>query len=249
MIERAFMYGDLLFETIKVVGGQICFAQKHYNRLLRGAEILKFDVSQFTYASFNDAILTALGNKKETRIRFTVYRDSQGFYTPKSNTIKWNVDVFELDNQEKVCSKLGVFFEYQKSCNILSSLKSGNALLYVMAGLYAQQHLLDDCIILNQYGRVAEAISSNIFIVKGDRLYTPPLDEGCVEGIMRAVVLETVLSKDIEVHEIPINLKEIEDADEVFLTNAIYGIIPVKSFRLSEYKSTFSMHLKSNIGF
>ena len=221
MIERAFLYGDLLFETIRVGKGEICFAAKHYNRLWRSAELLKFDLSGFSIEIFEEEILKKLGDKKDARVRFVLYRNSKGFYTPESNHIKWETEIFPLDTEDKVCERLGIFTDYKKPCNDLSNLKSGNALTYVMAGIFSKENSFTDCIILNEHERVAETVNSNIFVLRGDELLTPPLTEGCVEGVMRQVVIEIAKFKGIIIDEVPFLPHELIQCDEVFLTNVI----------------------------
>ena len=244
MIERAFVYGDLLFETIKVKNGEICFADKHFNRLTQGTKLLHLDTASLNYAVFKQQIIKKLEGKKNARIRFVLYRDSDGFYTPISNDIKWDIELFELPEENKICERLGIFTDYKKTCNKISNIKSGNALIYVLAGLYAKQNQLDDCLILNEYGRIAEAISSNIFIVKGGTLYTPILLEGCVEGVMKQVIIEKAKLHGISVEEIALTQNQILDADEVFLTNAINGIVPVHNFQSKTFATTFISKLK-----
>ena len=244
-MERAFVYGDLLFETIKVTNGEICFADKHFNRLIQSAKVLKFETTSLTQEVFIQEILKKLSGKQNARVRFVLYRNSEGFYTPTSNDCKWEIEIFELPEEDRICMRLGIFSEYKKSSNKLSNIKSGNALIYVLAGIYAKQNQFDDCLILNEHGRIAEAISSTIFIVKGGTLYTPPLLEGCVDGVMKHVVIEKAKELGVNTEEIPLTQNQILDADEVFLTNAINGIVPVYSFQAKIFTTTFIAKLKS----
>src|SRR5436853_3951950 len=108
MIERAFLYGDLLFESIRVRNGEIRYADKHYSRLSRSAELLKFDLSVFCREIFTDAIHNALEGKSEARVRFILYRDSRGYYTPESNQVNWKVEVYPFEGGDRVCENLGV---------------------------------------------------------------------------------------------------------------------------------------------
>jgi branched-chain amino acid aminotransferase len=249
MIDRAHLYGDLIFETIRVRNGDICFADKHYNRIYRGAELLKYDLTTFNREVFDDEIQKALNGQADARVRFIMQRDADGFYTPSGNNIKWNVQVFPLDTSEKTCEKLGLFTEHAKLCSDLSNIKSGNALPYVLAGIYAKDNGFDDCILLNQHGRIAETIHSNIFVLRGEELVTPPLAEGCVEGVMRQVVIEIAEYKGVFLDEVPIQPHELIKADEIFLTNAINGIIPVKAYNFKKFTTTFASFLRSFTGF
>jgi len=245
MIDRAGLYGDLIFETIRVRDGKICFADRHYNRLCRGAQMLKFDISSLSEQVFRNEILKALNGKSDARIRFVLQRDAEGFYTPSSNRTKFSVDVFQYHSIHKICHHLGLYTAHKKSCDELSNLKSGNALVSVLAAIYNKENELDDCIFLNQNNSVAEAISSNIFLVKNKSIITPPLTEGCVEGVMRQVVIEIATQKSIPVMETPIKVENVLDADEIFLTNAIDGIVPVEAFQSQKYSKQFITQLKS----
>jgi branched-subunit amino acid aminotransferase/4-amino-4-deoxychorismate lyase len=245
MIERAFVYGDLLFESVKVKNGKICFADKHFHRLIQSAKALSFETTSLTQEFFVQEINNNLSGKNDARIRFVLYRNSEGFYTPSSNDCKWNIEIFELPEKDKICNRLGIFSEFKKSCNKLSNIKSGNALIYVLAGIFAKQNQFDDCLILNEHGRIAESTSSNIFIVKGSTLYTPPLSEACVDGIMKHVVIEKAKEHGISAEEITLTQNQLLDADEVFFTNAINGIVPVNSFQTKIFTTTFISKLKS----
>ena len=247
MINRANLYGDLIFETIRVRDGEICHVDKHFNRLIQSSVIMKFETDSFTQDVFVREILSKLEGKKDARVRFVLYRESEGFYTPQSNTVKWDVEVFQLPSDVKICENLGIFNEYKKSCNKLSHIKSGNALIFVLAGLFAKQHHFDDCLILNEHGRIAEAISSNIFIVKGITLYTPPLSEGGINGVMRNVVIESVKEQAWSFEEMALTQNHLLDADEVFLTNAIKGIVSVKQFQSKVFSDHFTNNIKSII--
>ncbi len=249
MIKRAFVYGDLLFETMRVKNGDICFADRHFNRLIQSAKILHFETNSLTFDVFKQQIFEKLVNKEDARVRFVLYRKGDGFYVPTSNNVKWNIEIFSPFIGEKICDRLDVFSDCKKFCQQLSNLKSGNALISVMAGLYAKQNHFDDCLILNEYDRITEAISSNVFVVKDENLYTPPLSEGCVDGVMRNIVIEKAKENGIYIIEKPISQDEIQNADEVFLTNAINGIVSVKSFQSKLYSTNFTLRLKSIINF
>ena len=128
-----------------------------------------------------------------------------------------------------------MFDELTKPVNSLSNYKTSNSLLYVMAGLYKKQHRLDDVFILNQHGFLCESISSNLFVVYEQKIYTPALSEGCVAGVMRNVVMQMARVHDIEVIEAQINPEILKAADEVFVTNAISGISWVMGYGRKRY--------------
>jgi branched-chain amino acid aminotransferase len=130
---------------------------------------------------------------------------------------------------------LGLFEDVFKPIHTFSSLKSANALLFVKAGIAKTKQQVDDVIILNSKGLVCETVSSNIFMVIHNRLVTPPLTEGCLPGIMRQNVLALASSLGMEVLETPVGINALEQAEEVFTTNAISGAQWVKGYENKRY--------------
>jgi branched-chain amino acid aminotransferase len=233
-LNRAFIYGDLLFETIKVENGRPLLASLHYTRLMDSARLLKFE-TDLTLDGFVRAIEAALGESKEVRVRFTLYRNAEGFYTPLTNGTAYEIEVFPLPEKKKNGISLGLYTDSYKPCHELSNIKSGNALVYVMAGIWARENGYDDALILNEHGCVCEAVSSNVFIVKENKVYTPALMEGCVDGVMRRHVLEQLKQGEYEIAETVISVEQLQSADSVFLTNALNGLISVYSFGDKKY--------------
>jgi branched-chain amino acid aminotransferase len=229
-MNRAFIYGDLLFETIKLSNGKPLLAHAHFDRLKRSAELLKFSV-ELTFNDFVEAIHSEAhkNNLTEARIRFVLHRNAEGFYTPQNNQTSFFVECFPL-TEAKQNIKLGLYTDNYKPCNELSTIKSGNALLYVMAGIWAKENGYDDALILNEHGCVCEATSSNIFVVKGEKVFTPPISEGCVEGIMRKHIINKLQQQKYTAVENVITIEQIQEADALFLTNAINGIVQVGEF-------------------
>jgi len=130
---------------------------------------------------------------------------------------------------------IDVFNGAAKSCDALSNLKSANFLPYVMAAIFAKEQKLNDCLILNSNGSIADATIANVFIVANKILYTPGLDQGCVNGVMRKHILTALSNTDFEVREVPLTIQDVMNADEVFLTNAMSGIRWVRQFKQKAY--------------
>jgi branched-chain amino acid aminotransferase len=130
---------------------------------------------------------------------------------------------------------MDIFTDLPKPTNYLSNIKTCNSLIYVMAGLYKTQNKLDDIFLLNQGGFLCEAGSSNIFIWYQKHLYTPALSEGCVEGVMRQVIINLAKQINIPLTEAQISPDILYEADEVFLTNASRGIQSVMGFGVRRY--------------
>jgi branched-chain amino acid aminotransferase len=128
----------------------------------------------------------------------------------------------------------------KKSLDQFSKFKTINSLLYVQAAIYANQNNFNDSLILNGEGNIIESSSSNVFIASNGVLYTPPLDDGCVGGIMRMNVINLAINNGIKVYEYSLKPQNLLIADEVFLTNAIKGIEWVGGFQNKRYYNSLS---------
>ncbi|MDA3953032.1 MAG: aminotransferase class IV [Bacteroidales bacterium] len=246
---RAFCYGDALFETIHANGTEIQFFEDHIARLKYGMKILKMEVPTIIETGFIEKEIIKLLHKNKlyqgVRIRLSVFRNEGGKYTPTDNNISYLVETEYIDNDHYELNQKGliidIFKEIRKPVNVFSSLKSANALLYVMAGSYAKEKNLGDCILLNEKENIVEGISSNIFLVKGDVLSTPPLKDGPVAGIMRKQILKIADSNGLKINfEDSLNETHLLSADEVFLTNSISGIRWVLAYKDRRYFSNIA---------
>ena len=130
---------------------------------------------------------------------------------------------------------MDIFTDLPKPTNYLSNIKTCNSLTYVMAGIFKAQNKLDEVFLLNQNGFLCEAGSSNVFVWYQDHLYTPALSEGCVEGVMRQVIIDIARKNNIAVTEAQISPDILYEADEVFLTNAARGIQSVMGYGVKRY--------------
>jgi branched-chain amino acid aminotransferase len=239
---RAFKYGDGLFESMRMLKGQLKFADMHADRLQRGMKALKIDgYSQMdAYFLKEKAEQLSIRNKsKHGRLRLTVYRDSGGFYAPSQNKSGYCLEFTPADEPRYFLNEKGlivdIFTDLPKPSNYLSNIKTCNSLIYVMAGLYKAQNNLDEVFLLNQNGFLCEASSSNVFVWYQNHLYTPALSEGCVEGVMRQVIINIAKKSNIPVTEAQINPEILYEADEVFLTNASKGIQCVMGYGIKRY--------------
>jgi branched-chain amino acid aminotransferase len=234
MLNRAFVYGDLLFESMLVLNSQIQHVGKHFERLVKSAEVLKMDLSNsFDIDFFKNAILNGinksnLSNKNSCRVRFILHRNATGFYLPNSNETSFIIETFELpENWKEIAGKtkkIGIYTIQTKAIGPLSNLKTGNALIYVLAKIWAKENGLDDALILNQNGNIIEAASANLFWKKNNQIYTVPLAEGCIDGIARQVYMEQMVLANKPVIEKICSQIELQQADEIFISNATNGM-------------------------
>lgn len=237
---RSFCYGDGLFETMHANGTEIQFFEDHLIRLKYGMNVLKMQIPEVirTGNIFKEIIKLLHKNKlyQGVRIRLSVFRNDGGKYTPTSNSSSYLVETEFIDNDRYTINQKGlvidIFPEIQKPINPFSNLKTSNALIYVMAGIYGSEKKLDDCIIINEKGFITETISSNIFLIKDKFILTPPLTDGPVAGIMRKQILKIADMLQYRIYnEKSLTEKNILDADEMFVTNSITGIKWVLAFK------------------
>jgi branched-chain amino acid aminotransferase len=247
---RAFKYGDGLFESMRLMKGQLKFADLHADRLQRGMKALKIDGYSQMDTWFLKEKVEQLASRNKTRhgrLRLTVYRDSEGLYTPTQNKMGYCLELTPLDEPRYFLNDKGlimdIFMELKKPTNYLSNIKTCNSLIYVLAGIFKTQNKLDDTFLLNQDGNLCEAGSSNIFVWYQSHLYTPALSEGCVEGVMRQIIIKLAKQANIPFTEAQINPDILYEADEVFLTNAAKGIQWVMGFGVKRYFNQLSKGL------
>lgn len=246
---RAFRYGDSLFESIRFTNGKIMFLADHVKRIKLSMTTLRMNVpAEFTTGNIEALILHLLEQnniKQDARIRLTVFRNEGGFYTPDTNDISFLIESESLETNGYQLNQKGlwvdVYAEIKKQINKISNLKTGSALLYVMAGITKTSLKLDDCLLVNDNGNIIESISSNIFVVKNGTLYTSPIADGCIDGVMRKQILDIAAQNKILTFEQTLTVHTLTNGDEVFLTNAIKGIQWVGQFKNKFYTNQKSV--------
>ena len=243
---RAFRYGDGLFETIRMFDGQLPFWPNHWDRLLAGAQYLKFH-KLHTSDFYKNEILKLCGTSGNRRIRLSLFRKEGGLYTPtdfetnfliEASPLKSNL--FELNTEGL---SIGICDDATILRHPLSNLKTSNGLPYVLAAICKQENQWDDCILLNEAGRVAEASSSNIIIIKNNELLTPPLTSGCKDGTMRKLILQLAREHNFIISEMPIEQIALLKVKEIWLTNAIQGIQWVSRFQENLYGNEMAVKI------
>lgn len=246
---RGLRYGDGLFETMRVVNGRIVCSDWHFERLFNGLSLLRFQCPPYLTAAYlTEAVLALcrqMAIEQGARVRLNMVRGNGGLYDPENHNPHIIIEAWPLalpTGIQPTGLVIDIYPDARKPMDSLANIKSNNYLPYVLAALHAQQHQLHDCLLLNTAGRVCDATIANVFWVKDDRLFTPPLSEGGVGGIMRRYLLQTVAQK-YPVHEQPLTPEMLLQADELFLTNAIQGIKWVKQCRDKQYNNQLATRL------
>ncbi|MBG7613256.1 aminotransferase class IV [Polaribacter sp. BAL334] len=251
---RAFKYGDGLFETIKATKTKVIFWEDHYFRLMASMRMLRMKIPMsFTLEYLEQEILKSIETQKEAnhyRVRLTIYRKDGGFYTPETNEIDFLIETSPLNHQTKSEYSVDVYKDFYNYSGLLSTVKTTNRMLNTLASIYAKENELDNCVLINENKGVVEVANGNIFIVIDKTVKTPALTEGCIKGIVRKKVIEIIQKNpDYTIEETTISPFEIQKADEVFITNAIIGIQPVTQFKKKTFETVFSEKIAQSLRF
>jgi branched-subunit amino acid aminotransferase/4-amino-4-deoxychorismate lyase len=249
---RGFFYGDGFFETIRLHNGKGLWAEDHLDRMNRSFSFLQlpppFSLDIPTFNTMISGVAHANQVTEGGRVRITFFRESSGLYTPAHDRCGYLIQCSPLDQNRYDLNKRGLhltaYHQNHKNASPLASLKTLNALIYVLAGIHARNQHCDDAMILNDQENIIETTSSNLFIVKGQKIITPGLDEGCIPGVLRRNLLKIIENKtEYQLTRGNIKLKDVIEADEVFLTNVISGIRWVVGVREKRYYHTVASHL------
>jgi branched-chain amino acid aminotransferase len=255
-LNRSFLYGDGIFETLKVIDGKILFLEDHYFRLMASMRIVRMKIPmEFTLEFFEKQVLllTDSTNKSDSaRVRITVYRNDGGLYLPNQNTISYIIEAVSLTSKKyeivNTNYEVDLFKDSFVSAQLLSTLKTTSKILNVTASIFAKENDFDSCLLLNDKKNVVEAITGNLFMLSENKLITPPISEGCLNGIMRKQVINLMKEfQEIELVEREISPFELQKAEELFITNVIQGIQPITKYRKKEYKTEFSAQLLAKL--
>jgi len=237
---RGFAYGDSFFETIRIENGEICFLEDHYFRLMASMRMIRMEIPmKLTLDYLEKQILNLVklvGEEVVTKVKCTVYRKEGGLYTPQTNEIEFLIEAFETISEVKSAYEIDLYKDHYVNSGLLSTLKSSNRLLNVVASIYAKENDLHACVLINEDKKLVEATNANIFLIKDGVIRTPKLLDGCIKGVARKKIIE-ILEKDetFEILEESISPFDLQKADEVFVTNAIVGIQPVTKYRKKNF--------------
>ncbi|MDR6762754.1 branched-chain amino acid aminotransferase [Flavobacterium sp. 2755] len=246
---RAFLYGDGVFETVKIINNKILFLEDHYFRLMASMRVVRMEIPMnFTMEYFEEQILNLVQQKNiasSARARITVFRNDGGLYLPKTNEVSFLIHATQLDNTLYALNtaeyEVDLYKDFYVTKQLLSSIKTTNKMINVTGSIFAHENGLANCILVNDTKNVVEALQGNLFMVSGKKLITPPISEGCLNGIMRKQVLALAKKVEgIEVVEEIISPFDLQKADELFLTNVITGIQPISKYRKKEFTSNLA---------
>ena len=249
---RAFLYGDAVFETVKIINNKILFLEDHYFRLMSSMRIIRMEIPMnFTMEYLEEQILSLVAKNQvvnSSRARITVYINDGGYYLPQTNTVSFLIHALAIENTlysiEKKEYEVDLYKDFYITKQLLSSIKTTNKIINITGSIFASENGLDNCLLLNDSKNIVEALQGNIFMLLGNKLITPPVSEGCLNGVMRNQIL--ILAKKIENLEVVediISPFDLQKADELFITNVIKGIQPITQYRKKEFGTNISLQL------
>ena len=235
---RAFSYGDGVFETMIIRRGTCALLSYHYKRLIQGLEVLEI------FPSFNENELegfiwelsTKFKNSQVLRMRLQVWRKEGGLYTPEKKEGEFLLTASPQQKPDWVKEKAAFSKTVQLSYSTYSSLKTLSALPYVLVGMERKQKELDEILLTDTKGNVAEAGSSNLFWLKDGIWHTPHLQAGCIAGVMRAYLLDQLAKNQIPVQEVLLPKEKLMEAEALVACN-VTGIYTIKTLDYHTFDS------------
>lgn len=240
---RLFQYGDGLFETIILRNGTISNLDEHYKRLIHGAEIMKISCDNHFFDRLDENLrkIVASFNKPNGKIKIHLWRTEGGLFEPMSNEPSILISICDFQQKEIHTLKSYSFYRAEGLVQSrTSSFKSSSASEYVLAGLEKKLLKCDELIILNRDSHLTECLYSNLYWVKGQELFTPSLESGCISGISRKFTLDYFASKNIRIQEGLFVNDDIENADMIFNTN----VANIQILKPSSTNSIIQSHLE-----
>jgi branched-chain amino acid aminotransferase len=249
---RGFLYGDGVFETLKIVNNKIIFLEDHYFRLMASMRIVRMQIpNSFTLEFIENQILkTATANNcvDSARIRLTVYRNDGGYYTTETKTVSFVIQTSKLESKNyyisDVAYEVDLYKDFFIAKQLLSTIKTTNKMINITGSIFAQENDLQNCLLLNNEKNVIEALNGNLFMLLDNILITPPIEDGCLNGIIRKQILSIAKKiEGLEVVEKSISPFDLQKAHELFITNVITGIQPITQYRKKNYSSELAKEI------
>jgi branched-subunit amino acid aminotransferase/4-amino-4-deoxychorismate lyase len=248
--DRGLNYGDGLFETMKATEGHIAFLEDHFRRLREGARFLGIPIKPLRALlekGPRSRLLSELLERnglmdREARVRVTVTRGvgAVGFAPPRTRGLEPTVIVTASPLDARRISSMqrrGLRAALVTTClPQVPGFKTLNCLPNVLGAIEAGRRRADEGIFVDGNGMLTEGTSSNVFVVAGGAVTTPPLappascrEGGVLPGVTRKAVIALAREAGIMVREAPVSVRDAQRCDEAFLTNSIIGVAPLVS--------------------
>lgn len=242
---RAYRYGEGLFETMVYINGRICFLPDHFERLQNGMTVIGFTTPAYFNIFFIQKTVNELvkknGHLPAARIRLSVTAGNGplGGFSPDGFDLL--IESFPLEQPPGTLNengwRIGLFCTARKTADALSSFKTASHLVYALAARFAANNKLNDCLVLNTNGEICDTSIANLFLVNNNKLITPPLSSGCINGVFRKKLVKKLLDEGYTVSEKTVMPEELEQAGELFVTNVVQGIRWIQNYNEKKYEN------------
>lgn len=236
VFDRGFLYGDGVFETMRSYAGRVFRIDRHLARLFDSLKVMGFRSSYAKDELAEAAYRLIKTNRLDGAfIRLAITRGEGRFGIGYRDRFTPNVVIIAKEFEgypewmHKRGLRAGIMAGWLNENSPLCRIKSHNFLPYIMSRFAAKRGGFDEAILTNTKGRVAEASTSNVFIVKNNKLITPSLDTGILPGITRGIIIDIAKKLRIQVEDRAVRPAELYRADECFLTNSLAEVLPVIS--------------------
>lgn len=254
---RGLQYSDSLFETMRFSNGTIFFWEEHYFRLMSSMRLLRMEIPMNFSMEFLEKEVLQLINKSSKpnssfRIKILVWRNSTGKYKPNTNEVDYCIISEELmtafytlpDQKYEVA----LYKDHYLFSGMLSTLKSTSKNIQILASIFAQENGYENCLLVNEKKQIVEATNGNLFLVKDNLIKTPPLEDGCLKGVLRNQIIKICNQiPDVTIKEVSISPFELQKADELFITNVISGIQSITKYRKKQFTNEKARSLLSKL--
>lgn len=217
-----------VFSTLRVKSGVLFAWERHYARMKRDAEVLHVPFPEAAYLETRLRKLIEANEAWHSTLRVAVVRNQGGAFDAPNLDRDFDLIAFTKPLANWGDSvRLGLVPHARHAANVFRGTKMLSWCFNLTWNESARQSHLDEVVLLNERGEVAELTSANIFVVRGKEILTPPLDSGCLPGITRALILEELEIPGYRVAEVMLTPADLASADEVFVTSSTRDTLPV----------------------
>jgi len=244
--DRALSKGDILFEKVRSSGEHLLFWEEHYLRLMAAMRRLRMEIPMYFTMEYlereiqktidanaleDDASLAVLG----------VYRSGGETLFPENEEVHFCIEILPLEQvtypfQDDLYS-VELYKDYRIGERHISAVTSNHKALQIAGAVFARENGFHNCLLLNHKNMLAGALDANLFLVKENHIKTPRLEDGCYNGIIRKQVLSLAAEPlGYSVEEAEISPFELQQMDELFLTNTRIGVRPITQYRKKTYR-------------
>jgi len=251
--DRALSKGDILFEKIRVRGDALLFWEEHYLRLMAAMRRVRMEIPMsFTMEYLEkETQKTVEANAMEDDsclAILAVYRTSGEGLLPEKDEVHFCIEVMSIPSLTYTLNTtpytVALYKEYRIGERHISAITSNHKALQIAGAVFARENGYQNCLLLNHANMLVGALDANIFLVKGNSVRTPRLEDGCYNGIIRRQLIKMIAQiPDYSVEEVEVSPFELQQCDEVFLTNTRIGIQPISHYRKSEFGTEFTGQL------